>query len=104
MLFLFSEELLATFGMETARSRKIALVAALVWAIHPVHSSAVVYVSGLADPLAAVFGFAGCYFVLRSLRGQGSAAMVWLAASAPLFLLSALSKESGFIFLASPSC
>src|ERR1700736_6530511 len=51
-LLLFAEALLEAFGCESGRSRWIAMIAALVWAIHPVHTSAVVYVSGRADPLA----------------------------------------------------
>src|SRR4051794_34816020 len=54
-LFFFADELLLAFGVEKARSRMIAFFASLVWAIHPVHSSAVIYVSGVADPLAAAF-------------------------------------------------
>jgi len=35
----------------------IAFAAALVWAVHPMQTSAVTYVAGRADPLAALFGF-----------------------------------------------
>src|SRR5438876_4200270 len=58
-LLFFAEEFLLSFGIERGRSGFIALGAALVWAIHPVQSASVVYVSGLADPLAATVGFVG---------------------------------------------
>src|SRR4051812_16530065 len=60
VLLFFGEELLAAFGCSTPRRRWIALVTALIWVVHPVHSGAVDYVSGRADPLAALFGFSGC--------------------------------------------
>ncbi|MDP9186876.1 MAG: hypothetical protein M3O72_05925, partial [Verrucomicrobiota bacterium] len=37
-LLLFAEELLSIFGIERRRCRLIALVVALIWAIHPVQS------------------------------------------------------------------
>jgi tetratricopeptide (TPR) repeat protein len=97
-LFLFAQELLLAFGIEEKRRGVIAFVASLIWAIHPVHSAAVVYVSGLADPLAAAFGFFGCYCVLRSIRSPKDSALLWLISSGLLFLLSAFSKEIGFNF------
>ncbi|HEX4638019.1 MAG TPA: tetratricopeptide repeat protein [Chthoniobacterales bacterium] len=98
-LLLFAAELLLGFGFQTGRARMIALLAALVWAIHPVQSAAVVYISGRADPLAAAFGFLGLFLILRasasaSMRQQ----LLLVGGSGAAFLLSALSKESGLIF------
>lgn len=97
-LLFFAEQLLLFFGMPAPRSRLISSVVALIWAIHPVHSAAVVYVSGLADPLAALFGFAGCYILLRSHSLELRRVMPCLLGATLLFLLAALSKESGLIF------
>lgn len=97
LLFLAAELLLA-LGVETRKRRIIALLAALAWAIHPVNSSAVVYISGRADPLAATFGFFGMYFVIRSLRAIGTKKSLLLAGAIAAFLLSALSKETGLLF------
>ena len=94
----FAREFLRTCGMAERRSDVIALIAALIWAVHPVHSSAVVYISGRADPLAAVFGFAALYLGLLSFRATGRRALYLTSGSSVLFLLSALSKESGLIF------
>jgi tetratricopeptide (TPR) repeat protein len=98
-LFLFGEELLLAFGVETRARRYVALAASLIWAVHPVHSSAVAYVSGLADPLAAMFGFAACYLLLRAWRSQASRGLVWIAGAGICFLASVLSKEIGFAFV-----
>ncbi len=99
-LYFFALELLLSFK-GTGRFRAwVPYVAALAWALHPLQTSAVVYISGRADPLAAAFGFFGLFLVWRSLRTMGFASWTFqLAAGAALFL-SGLSKEAGLIFLA----
>jgi tetratricopeptide (TPR) repeat protein len=99
-LLLLSEELLRLFGVEERKRRRIAFVATLAWAIHPVHTAAVVYISGRADPLAAAFGFLGLYFAIRALRTNGAGRWLLILGAGALFLLAALSKENGLIFLA----
>jgi tetratricopeptide (TPR) repeat protein len=97
-LFLFADELLISFGIERRRRGLIALIAALVWAIHPAQSAAVVYISGRADPLAAAFGFIGLFFLCRGSRLTGTPKLLSFIGSSVALLLSALSKESGLIF------
>lgn len=97
-LFLLADELLLLAGLEARKGRLIAFFATLTWAIHPVQTAAVAYISGRADPLAAAFGFLGFYFVLRSIQTNEKRGFVWLMAATTLFLLSALSKEIGLIF------
>jgi tetratricopeptide (TPR) repeat protein len=99
-LFVFAEEVLLAFGIEQRKRLWIAFLAVLVWAIHPVESAAVVYVSGRADPLAATFGFFGLYLFLLSLRAIGQRKLFFLFGAGVALLLSALSKETGLIFLA----
>jgi tetratricopeptide (TPR) repeat protein len=99
-LLLLGEELLRLFGVEERKRRRIAFVATLAWAIHPVHTAAVVYISGRADPLAAAFGFLGLYFAIRALRTNGAGRWLLILGAGALFLLAALSKETGLIFLA----
>jgi hypothetical protein len=97
-LFIFAEELLLAFGIERQKRLWIAFLAVLVWAIHPVESAAVAYVSGRADPLAATFGFFGLYLFLLSLRSIGRHRLFFLIGAGVALLLSALSKETGLIF------
>src|SRR5947209_1180381 len=97
-LFLFAEEFLSIFGIERRRCRLIAWVVALIWAIHPVQSAAVVYVSGRADPLAATFGFLGLFLILRAGKLVGRRQLLLFAAGGITLLLSAFSKEAGLIF------
>ena len=74
---------------EKGNAKAAAFAVALVWAVHPIHSSAVAYVSGLADPLAALLGFGGLALLLS---GRGVAAGFCLGAA--LF-----AKESGVFAL-----
>jgi tetratricopeptide (TPR) repeat protein len=96
--FFLAEELLCFFGVASRKRLLISFFATLIWAIHPVQSAAVVYVSGRADPLAALFGFVGFYFVLRSADPAGKRRPLCLAGATLAFLLGGLSKESGLVF------
>jgi tetratricopeptide (TPR) repeat protein len=98
-LLLLGGELLELFGVEERKRRRIAFLAALAWAIHPVQTAAVAYISGRADPLAAAFGFLGLYCAIRALRVLALRRYLLLFAAGALFLLSALSKETGLVFL-----
>ena len=75
---------------ETRRHRSLGV--ALLWAIHPLHTSAVTYVAGRADLLAALCGFTGLWFAL----GEGKRAQLYAGLC---FLGALLSKESGGMFL-----
>lgn len=97
-LLIFAEELLVGFAVERPKARLVSLIAALIWAIHPVQSAAVVYVSGRADPLAAAFGFFGLFLVLLAKDAIGPRKLALFAGSALALFLSALSKEAGLIF------
>ena len=97
-MFFFAEELLATYKIERPRSRLIALIATLAWAIHPVQSAAVAYISGRADPLAATFGLWGLFLLLRGSRSLGSRKVFFFCGAGVSLLFSAFSKEAGLIF------
>ena len=80
------------------------LAGALAWTLHPLHTSAVTYVSGRADPLAAIFIFSGLALVAKAhARGalvpgdRLAARAIIIAAVCALFAL--LSKESGIALL-----
>ena len=73
----------------TPHGKPLAFAAALIWAVHPLHSSAVAYISGLADPLAALLGFGGLALLL---------ARRWVAAGLCLGA-AVFAKESGIVLL-----
>jgi tetratricopeptide (TPR) repeat protein len=97
-LLLLANELLRGWNVEERKRRWLAFLATLVWAVHPVHTAAVAYISGRADPLAAMFGFLGLYCGIRAAPATRSNRWLLIIATAALFLLSALSKETGLIF------
>ena len=116
-LFFAAEKLLA-LAAETLSARArftVSLGAAIVWAIHPLTTSAVTYVAGRADPLAALFGFLGLALGLSAMGKnaecetlssdspakavtRGRVGLATLGA-ALCFFLAMLSKESGIFFL-----
>jgi tetratricopeptide (TPR) repeat protein len=96
--FLLADELLLTFAVEERKRRWISFCAALIWAVHPIQSAAVIYISGRADALAATFGFLGCWLTVRQLRVSGRGKIGLLILAGLSFLFSALSRESGLLF------
>ncbi len=88
MLFLLLEKLFAHFAVP--RATLLASAVATIWAIHPLHSAAVIYVSGRADLIAAFFGFAGLYLAM----GRSSLSLI---SGAACLLAAMLSKESGCV-------
>ena len=73
-----------------------AFVAGLLFAVHPVHVEAVVWITGRAELLSCFGLLAATYFHLRHRRDGGSSR---LAAAAVFFLLALLSKESAIAFV-----
>lgn len=80
------------------------LAGALAWALHPLHTSAVTYVSGRADSIAAVFIFSTLTLVARASKGGAfistdkSASRAIIGAGVCAFA-ALLGKESGIAAL-----
>ena len=66
--------------------------AALLWAVHPVHSEAVAYASGTADVLYVFFALLGFIILLPDFTKQK------ILFSLPLFIFALLSKETAVVF------
>ena len=71
--------------------RRIAMLAALIFGLHPAHVESVSWISGIPDPLAALFYVPSMIWYVRY-REEGG--RKWLAASVVAFGLSALCKET----------
>ena len=69
-----------------------ALLGILVWALHPLHTEAITYMSGTADPLFVFFGLVS----LNVLFPEATAKRVFL--SLPFLILALLSKENAVVF------
>jgi tetratricopeptide (TPR) repeat protein len=78
--------------------RLAALFATVIFGLHPTHAEAVAWVSGVNEPLSAMFLLASylCYLKKRS---EPARARTYLAASLGLYTLACLTKETAVILL-----
>jgi len=80
---------------DEAVKQRTAMVAALVFGLHPVNSEAVIWIASRFDLLSCFF-FLLCLLLI--LRNSASGGILPLTALFPLFLASLLSKESSILF------
>ncbi len=73
-----------------------ALIAALIFGLHPVHIESVAWISGITDPLLALF-LLPAFLCYLNTREQASRRRLWLAGSLALYGLAMLSKETALI-------
>ena len=72
------------------KDRRLAAIATLLFAVHPLRSESVAWISGLTDPLLAVFLISSLYLYIRY-RAEGRIKL--LIGSLALFTLAAFTKE-----------
>lgn len=77
--------------------RIAAILAGIFFAVHPLHSEAVIPASGRAELLCAIFVFAGIFFYSYSVNSLAA-----LAASLLCFIFACWSKEHGIVLF--PLC
>ncbi|MDX2028314.1 MAG: tetratricopeptide repeat protein [Alphaproteobacteria bacterium] len=65
---------------------------ALIWALHPLHTEAITYISGTADPLYTLFCLMGLAVLLPDFTRRK------FLLALPLFLLGLMSKENAVVF------
>lgn len=90
--------LLFFVAWSVTKDNTIALLVSILYLVHPVHTEAVTYVSGRADPLSAIFLLLMVMFAATSWQAKG---IVWIfnyLLTMACFLLGLLSKESAIIF------
>jgi len=81
--------LLYRLGGSLLRDARAALVAALLFAVHPIHTEAVTYIAGRSDPLAALLMLAA---LLAGRDARPSLAL-------PAFLLALLAREAAMVLV-----
>jgi protein O-mannosyl-transferase len=81
--------------MRLAGDRGVALLATLIFALHPAHIEAVTWISGVTEPLLGMLliGAFLCYLRVRETRWLSG----WGAAALGLFALAILEKETAMI-------
>ncbi|MBN3038164.1 MAG: glycosyltransferase family 39 protein, partial [Candidatus Omnitrophica bacterium] len=75
-------------------NRLLSLLASLFFLSHPIHTEAVAYISGRADPLACLFMLLSFIFYIRYLRKENMASFLLIIIS---YVLSLLSRENSLI-------
>jgi protein O-mannosyl-transferase len=95
LALLLLESLGLRCGLEAARARRAALVAALLFALHPVQTEAVTYVSGRSSSLAGMFVLAALLAWSGSFGGVNERARRALAFTLGLAALAV--KESAIV-------
>ncbi len=78
-----------------AGTAPVALAAALIFGVHPIHIESVAWVSGACDVLCAIFVLAA---FLAFLKGEEAQDVRWKMAAVALYAGSLLSKEAGALF------
>jgi uncharacterized membrane protein YjfL (UPF0719 family) len=71
---------------------RAALFGMLIWALHPLHTEAVTYISGTADPLFVFFSLWGLNILFPDIT------MRRVGMCVPIFALALLSKETAVVF------
>ncbi len=83
------------------KNRTLAILTALLWTIHPVHTEAVVYPNSMGDSLATMLVFAGIFFYAKFRReGQRRASLQYYFLALAMYPLALLSKETGILLVA----
>lgn len=77
------------------KNKKVSLLTALLFVVHPIHTQAVTYISGRADPMVAFFIFFSLYLYIRSIDLDKKA---YYFASLALFVFALLTKEIAIVF------
>ncbi len=83
--------------VEISRDTTLSLGGALLFAVHPVHAENVAWISGLTDPLCALFLVGALILGSRGVRSGSRKVLIPL--SLALALLAMFAKELGVVFL-----
>ena len=81
----------------TVSAFRIALFAAILWAVHPVLTESVTNIVGRADLLAGFAVLSGFLLYLKSTETGGWRRGIWLAGLAVVTAIGVCSKESAFV-------
>ncbi|MGH9402155.1 MAG: tetratricopeptide repeat protein [Terriglobia bacterium] len=83
---------LALFGR-----RSVAFLAALVFALHPIHTESVDWIAGVTDLEVTLFCLLAFWCFVKAARPGGKRAPGWILAMAVSFILALLSKEQALM-------
>jgi protein O-mannosyl-transferase len=81
-------------AIRLTRDRRIALIAALLFGLHPIHLETVAWISGVTDSLMALALIPAFLSYMNYREGRG---WRWLASCLSLYALALLSKETAIV-------
>jgi Tfp pilus assembly protein PilF len=96
LVFAIAMELAACFRIDIKNRFWPALLAALLFAAHPLLTEAVTYIAGRSASLCGTFYFAGLYAALRAGREQRRQTWILLALTGIFTVLALLVKQDAF--------
>jgi Tfp pilus assembly protein PilF len=104
-LFLFVRNILSLGlpgGKKDPRAYPVALLATILWAVHPIQTQAVTYIVQRMTSLAGMFYIMSLYFYLKARTSLGSVrAVVFFASCLFAFLMALGTKENALLLLLS---
>lgn len=81
------------------QNKWVAVVTSVLFAVHPIHTAAITYISGRADPLATLFSLISLiFFINYSNAGQEFKKTIFYVISVISFVLALMSKEVSLVF------
>lgn len=98
LFHIFNTILVFYIALHLADSLLISFTCAILFAVHPVHTEAITYISGRCDPICGFFLFAAFLFYLKSHDAIKHRQFVYFSAALLSFLSGLLSKEIAIIF------
>lgn len=95
-IFLHIAAALAVFWLISTLygDRLLSLLTAALFTVHPIHTGAVAYISGRADPLTAVFMLLAMIFYIKFTRSKETRLYVFMIIS---YILAILARENSII-------
>jgi protein O-mannosyl-transferase len=96
-LHLLATGLVYLLVVKLFRNSATAILAALIFGIHPAHVEAVAWISGVTEPLCAVLVLAALLCYVNSVQEGRPYGLAWRVASLFFFLLAVLAKETAAV-------
>ena len=84
-------------ALRLGTGRDVALLAALIFGLHPAHIEGVAWISGVTEPLLGIF-LIGALLAYMKWRADTPHARRWMATSLVLYAIALLEKETAIIF------
>lgn len=97
LLHIFNAILIYFLISSISNNKKMASITSLLFVVHPIHTEAVTYISGRADPLATLFFLLSILLFIKHAHYVKIGKIYLYAGSVAAFILAVLAKETALI-------